>query len=207
MTDAAVQACTVNALEASKKSKDPTPVDGGADLYDEEEYFLEFRNSILCRTQSSFTNKFSYGPIALDEKPKLVHDTKNQGTNRYLVRNPTQEDMVIDVVRRVKTSRQSLKYSSDNNLWEGHGDALHTFYRDKLEAKSLSFNFVVDWDRCRHLGKGRKRKQNSWHCAATRATTREPHRSLQFSGSIAIAKELWCIVCITSSPRCRNVSG
>ena len=68
MTDLAVHECTANALDAKKKSKDPKPFDKGADLYDEEEWFIESRNSFLCRTQTSFGNKINYTPSALDEQ-------------------------------------------------------------------------------------------------------------------------------------------
>ena len=159
LTDGKIADAAYNGIHSVKgETINAINTDEAADVYEEEQWFERSTLSFLCRTQSSFEAKFGVKPHEVSEKPKSVTDTKSADTHRYLVCNPLQEDLVLDIVREKKITKQVHKFMTDDNMWNGHGDSLLAHSRTKAAASLPDGMSIVNtdneiWDKVNKLRK------------------------------------------------------
>ena len=80
MTEPKVQEAVGRQVDAAKQGTDAEhpAVKGAAEVYDQVEWVERTSVSFLCRTQSSFKEKFGHAPSVLAVKPKFLHGIRER---------------------------------------------------------------------------------------------------------------------------------
>ena len=129
-----------------------------ADLYEEEQWYERSALSVLCRTQSSFESKFTVKPHDVSENRRALRTPSKQTRIGIWCETPLQGDLVLDIVREEKITKQVQKFMADDNLWNGHGGNLLAHFRKEVEASlpegisSVSTDNEI-WDKVNKLRK------------------------------------------------------